>query len=319
VKHFHRWLYYALALLIAVLAYGYIAHRLCEFDNWSAISKLLEENTTGFIGILLLQLALLVINLALESGKWHLLINHINKQLFTQSIKQVLSGSAVAIVTPGRIGEPIGRLYRIAPGHRTQAITFSLLGSMMQTGVIAVGGFFGLVYWLVNKHLPLTVASLGQITRYLFMLAIVAAVVIVLLLCYSGRIKWFLRQRKSLRIWLSVKRIDWVLPLLLTFLRYVCFVGQFAIWLIFFKIEIVPTAMIFTLLIYFFIITIVPSFLLADLGLRGSVALLLFGALTQQSVLLILATFMLWFVNVAIPAMAGSFIVLAAVRNRKRV
>lgn len=317
MKRYNRWLYYALALLIAVLAYGYIAHRLCEFDNWSAVSELLHENWAGFIGILLLQLALLVINLVLESGKWHLLVNQIHQQLFTQSIKQVFTGSAVAIITPGRIGEPIGRLYGIAPGHRTQAITFSLLGSIMQTGVIAISGCIGLMYWLVNKHLPLTVTSLGQITRYLFILAIVGVVGIVLLLCYSGRIHWFLCRRKTLRIWLSVKRIDWALPLFFTFLRYVCFVGQFAIWLIFFKIDIAPTAMISTLLIYFFIITIVPSFLLADLGLRGSVALLLFGAFTQQSVLLMLATFMLWFINVAIPAMVGSFIVLAAVRNRK--
>lgn len=313
MKRFNRWLYYAGALLIALLAYGYIAHRLCEFDNWSAVSKLLHENTTGFIGILLLQMVLLAINIGLESGKWHLLVNHINKQSFTQSVQQVLSGSAVAIVTPGRIGEPIGRLYRIAHGHRTQAITFSLLGSMMQTGVIAIGGFLGLIYWLVNKHLPLSVASLGQINRYLFIIAIVATVVFVLLLRYSVRIKWFLRRRKSLRIWLSVKKIDWVLPLLFTFLRYVCFVGQFAIWLIFFKISTPPSLMIANLLTYFFIITIVPSFLLADLGLRGSVALLLFGMFTQQTASLILATFMLWLLNVALPAMAGSII---ALRNR---
>jgi hypothetical protein len=127
------------------------------------------------------------------------------------------------------------------------------------------------------------------------------------------RIKWFLRRRKSLRIWLSVKKIDWVLPLLFTFLRYVCFVGQFAIWLIFFKISTPPSLMIANLLTYFFIITIVPSFLLADLGLRGSVALLLFGMFTQQTASLILATFMLWLLNVALPAMAGSII---ALRNR---
>jgi uncharacterized membrane protein YbhN (UPF0104 family) len=58
--------------------------------------------------------------------------------------------------------------------------------------------------------------------------------------------------------------------------------------------------------ISFLLITIIPSIALGELGIRGSVNIAVFGMVVNNSFGILAATFMLWLINLAIPALLGA-------------
>ena len=56
--------------------------------------------------------------------------------------------------------------------------------------------------------------------------------------------------------------------------------------------------------------TIIPTIALTELGVRGSVALYFIGLISSNDIGIVTASFTLWFINLAIPAIIGSAFVL---------
>ncbi|MFA6401838.1 MAG: hypothetical protein WCX31_09470 [Salinivirgaceae bacterium] len=52
--------------------------------------------------------------------------------------------------------------------------------------------------------------------------------------------------------------------------------------------------------------TFIPTFALAELGVRGSVAVLVIGTLSPLSSAIIAASVLLWIINLALPALVGA-------------
>lgn len=67
-------------------------------------------------------------------------------------------------------------------------------------------------------------------------------------------------------------------------------------------------------LMYCFV-SVIPSFALAEWGVRGSMALLFIAPLGGLPTQIVAATVALWLVNVAVPAIAGVIVIMLA---RKR-
>ena len=67
----------------------------------------------------------------------------------------------------------------------------------------------------------------------------------------------------------------------------------------------------------FFLVTVVPTIALTELGVRGTVALYLFGLYFSKkgvyageyNIAVVSASTLLWIINLAIPAIAGTFFV----------
>jgi hypothetical protein len=59
----------------------------------------------------------------------------------------------------------------------------------------------------------------------------------------------------------------------------------------------------------FFVMSVVPTFAIAELGIRAAVAAYFFGKLTIDVLPVLNATFSLWLINLAIPALAGSIFI----------
>ena len=62
--------------------------------------------------------------------------------------------------------------------------------------------------------------------------------------------------------------------------------------------------------IVFLIITIVPTIALTELAIRGSVAVAVIGLFGGNSLHILEASFLLWLINLVLPAIAGSFTLL---------
>jgi hypothetical protein len=85
---------------------------------------------------------------------------------------------------------------------------------------------------------------------------------------------------------------------------------QLYIWFIFFNISGFGIDVLFLSPLYFAAITLIPAMFLFDLGIRGSVGIILFSVISDNTEALLSAIFFLWFLNVAIPVLWGSLLLL---------
>lgn len=300
-------------LLIALLAYGYIFQRLTRFENWRSFALPFDQLQKS--GLLLAGLLLMwVANLSAEVKKWQLLMRPYHLVSFRAGFQQVLAGSVTAILSPGRVAEPGGRMLLLPREHRETALLTTSLGGFLQTLIISLIGLFCLV--LSERSMNLSIFSSWPLIIYYFILSLVGVIFLLTLYYFSNRIpflqkiKGHLFQLKKLRPTLTLKIIGW------TIVRYSIYHVQFYLWLKFFDYPITLLHFISLAPIYFYIITIIPSFLLADVGIRGSVSLFVFTPLLEQEPFLLAAILCLWLLNVAIPALLGSIILVKHKRRK---
>jgi len=53
------------------------------------------------------------------------------------------------------------------------------------------------------------------------------------------------------------------------------------------------------------IASFIPTILISEIGVRGSVALFVFGTVSNMDIQIILSSVLLWLINVALPALIG--------------
>ena len=62
----------------------------------------------------------------------------------------------------------------------------------------------------------------------------------------------------------------------------------------------------------FFTMAVIPTVALTELGVRGSVALYFLSQVSENTSGIVTATFVLWIINLALPAIIGSIFVFSA-------
>ncbi|TAJ09023.1 hypothetical protein DMA11_20915 [Marinilabiliaceae bacterium JC017] len=291
---------------VTIAAYIYLVHRLIQFDYWNQFS-FFDKPNSWWTYLLLFHLLLWGCNIGLETLKWQALLRPVVKVNFTHAFKMVLAGMTTGVITPARLGEPGGKLLLLKKEFRLAAGVATYLGGMLQTGVTTILGGISFLYVLGKPDL--SIFKVGQLNDAITLLVILASTVV---LIYFAR-KHVKRFAGSIRTAFS-QVVSNGFPfeaLIYTILRFIVFNIQLYFWLIFFNVNLTGALYFIISPIYFLLITVIPGFFLADLGIRGSVAIFVFSQLTNNITAIIAATFALWLFNVAIPVLLGSSIVLS--------
>src|SRR5690606_27858386 len=97
----------------------------------------------------------------------------------------------------------------------------------------------------------------------------------------------------------------------LSFFRYLTFVFQYILLLQVLNVVILWNEGFWIISILFLVLAIVPSFAIADLGIRGKFSTELLSIYSANTVGIIGTTFGIWFVNLFIPALLGSLLILS--------
>ncbi len=282
------------------------------FPNWSFFFTQLLATKWRFIFILLVQLLLSFINLSIETKKWQLLTSVLIKPPFGTAFLQIIRGVQLGMLTPARTGEPVGKALLFNKGYRTQALLLSAAGSMMQNLVIILAGTISIL--ILSYHGIIDAAfvkSIQQsILRYGFLLPLVG---LLILLGLYRTLKLFLSHAVFRRISLHIqiyKKMGWAVltnAFLLTIFRFLIFSCQ--LWLILHFFGVIDSFLFILLVpLYFLIITFIPSIALADLGIRSSMALFVFGLASSNTGAIITGVFIIWIFNLAIPSLLGFFL-----------
>lgn len=265
-------------------------------------------------------LILMLVNWSLETVKWKLAVEKIQKVDFFTAFKAVLSGVSFSVTTPNRVGEYLGRVLYMDEGNRLKAISLTITGSLSQLIVTLVMGFAGL---LILRP----VIETGELITSFWLdilLYGVAAVALILTLFYF-RLSWLVRWVDRLP---GSSRYAWLIETLESFnatlllqimslsaLRFVVFIVQYYLLFRLFDVEVSLWESWWVISVSFLVMAVIPTIaLFTDLGLRGKVSLMLLGLFSQNSLGISLTAVSIWFINLIIPALAGSLLILSIKR-----
>ncbi len=98
--------------------------------------------------------------------------------------------------------------------------------------------------------------------------------------------------------------------LLLSFLRFLVFTLQYYLFFLLFDVDISPWHAVWSVSISFLVMAIIPTIAIAELAQRGAVITAIVGMYSDNVLGMTLATASIWFVNLIIPALIGSLLIL---------
>jgi hypothetical protein len=281
-------------------------------ESWAQIRGSLASTS---IFKLLLVLLLMPLNWAIEALKWKRSIRHLQDISFFNAFKAILAGVSFSVSTPNRIGEYLGRVLYMEEDKRIKAVSLTMLGSLSQLLITLVMGFAGLCFLRPLMQIRPEFAGIWFSVVFYGVLAVT-----VFLLIFYFRISWLIR-------WISIfprSRVfsKWVdaledcdtgllLQLLgLSAIRYMVFAIQYLLLFSLFRVDIGLMDGWWGVSVSFLILAIIPTFAIAELAQRGYITQTIIGLFSMNLTGILLATASIWFINLVIPAIAGSVLIL---------
>ncbi|MBK7763423.1 MAG: flippase-like domain-containing protein [Bacteroidetes bacterium] len=263
--------------------------------NWS------KEGYTLFTAIFLLMIA----NYSIEAKKWQLLVQSTERIPFFRSLQSVLTGIAISLLTPNRVGEYVGRILYLKNVHKWQGIGVTMMGSFAQFIVTAVFGLAGLIYYILN------IQSTTMLKVFMAVSMIGCSFLIYLYFHIHQFIHWighFAFLKKIIKYLQAVRQFDkrlLVKVLFMSALRYSIYATQFFLLLKLCFVQAHPMDLYFSIALIFWAMAILPTIAIAEIGIRGEAALFFLLPLSTNQLGIVSATILLWFINLIIPALLG--------------
>ena len=261
----------------------------------------------GTAGYFITAVLLLPVNLALETLKWQIMIATADTIAFLASLKSILGGIAASVITPNRIGEFPGRIIALEKKRSTRLISVAVLCACSQMLSLMIWGIAGLGYYTV----------LHPEGMHFAMLIITAVFTTILALLYFSFERWAplierFKALRKLRMWARLLHRftfkEQIFILHLSLIRFFIFALQYFLLLRWQGVAISFGGGMMLCALFFWVMAIIPSIALAELGIRGTVAVFLFSAFTANIAGLALSALALWTINLMLPAIAGAII-----------
>jgi len=298
---------FILKLLIALSAAAFVGWKITEIfqeNNVSAVHW--SRHTPWFVCITLI---LSFLNWFLEAIKWRHLIQDMRQLSYLTALKHVLQGVTTAIITPNRMGSFIGRIANLHPSERVKGTLITLLAGIAQFSVTVTFGAIG--FFLLTDQFNWTLPIWS-----------VAILVLFLLLGWMLYFKpaLFLRTPAS-RLFSAKWKADITfidhLPkakkfnvLFWSLLRFLTFSIQYVLILKSLQSNSSNWELWLNVCVVYGMMTVLPGLLFGKLMVREASALLIFSTIGITDLEILLAGFIVWVINIGLPALFGGFFMM---------
>ncbi len=257
---------------------------------------------------------LMLLNYGIEAWKWKLLLRPLESTGLKRSLASVFAGCSVTMLTPNRIGEFGGRILFVKEHNRPEAISLTILGSLSQLMITMLAGIAGLIWldfsdidtgrfsWVTgNFLLPASVVFTLLLLFVYFRVGIVISVIERITI-----LKSFVKYIRVVRTFPGklLLRILW-----LSFLRYMVFILQYMLILHVMGVHIPAVLSFYLLAVFYLVLAVAPTFGFIELPLRAAASLELLGSFSDNIVGIQSAAFVVWIINLVIPAIIGSLLI----------
>ena len=295
-------------VLLLWLIYRQVTQKEDFEKQWNSFRTHFEE---GNHFLLFLVLLMAPVNWMLEAAKWYKLLKKIQPTPYFKALASTLTGIAFAIVTPNKIGDFAGRILYINDKNKIRAAIATLISNLSQTIVTYSFGIAGLIYF--NIAYPGTWQKLTLVGALLSAsLLLFIYLRIDLIASWAEGKKWLRKVIISVRILKRYSRKELLQLLGISFCRFCVYNLQFLILANVFGANIPWLSGFFVSGLMFWLITVIPSIFVADLGVRGYIANLLFitTSIAANSVAILAGSYTIWLLNLILPAIVGSILIV---------
>ncbi|MCG2614540.1 flippase-like domain-containing protein [Terrimonas sp. NA20] len=317
-KRFRYFINYFLGPLLFIwLSYSIfrqIANQPGLEESWQHIKVAFDSHR---VWLLLAVMLLMLVNWSIETVKWKLAVQRVQRIDFVTALKAVMSGVSFSVLTPNRVGEYLGRVLYMEEGKRLKAISLTITGSISQLIITLLMGFISL---LVMGE---SVIASGMITSLWFRIIIYGVLIaLVILTLFYFRLAVLVKWIDRLPV---MRKYSWLLDTLENFnatvllqllslsaVRFAVFIIQYFLLFRLFEVDVTWWQGWWAVSLSFLVMAVIPTIaLFTDLGLRGKVSLQLLGLFSSNQLGISLTALSIWFINLIVPAVVGSLLILS--------
>lgn len=294
-------LYHILRWAITIAACAFLIWKIVTYDDYASLAGTLRTMNRLQGLALLLCVALMPLNMAIEAWRWRTLMNDATSSPdgalmdWKTAQRQVYYSKLAGLITPWRLGEYPSRALLMEQENRSAApekhsaiwakvLSMGAVGSATMTAAIVIAGVPALAFS------PAVLAYLGG--SYLYALAAVILVLTAL----------FLALPRILRSYVSVSADLLLRSTAQSLVRLLCWCLQLALVLYALGAIYNLQFTIYNLFVYYLLVTVTPNVPIAEVGVRGAWAILLFGSMNAA-----LAGVLLWVINTLLPCLVALF------------
>lgn len=245
---------------------------------------------------LVLSIFLLPLNILLESFKWKIILSQMERRSLWACTKIVLGGRSLNVIAPFGLGHAFARFMGSKGRNRIQTIGGIAVDRLSQLIPTFVFGLVS-VFYLLNHGFEFSIEP------FIFFGALLAitVVIFVLILMFFGS---YLRRYGQLITTITLNSFLTIFGA--SFLRYTVFSIQFLGVLLWLQSDMSIPILLLGISWIFFIKTIIPNVsVLGDLVSREVSAVLFFSLVTPDVGPVIVASFVVWLINIVWPALIG--------------
>ena len=291
--------------LLILAAYGYLAYRLIIFDDYSSFLSAFRTSNIGLWLTLIATLLLMPLNVVAEAGKWRLLLRKTEPMTIWGAQRQVYYGYVGAFVTPYHAGDyPARAMLLKDKSNFSAAVGLGLVGTV---ALLVVELIFGIpATWLFVSYHP---AIPMQYFAVAFIVLVLLLSILPHLVRYLSRREWHNTQMRQLSLALShvsyplfMKTLAW------SMLRYIIWALQLALTLHFCGVDMTPVQYMIAIPFYYMVVAVFPSIPVANIAIRGTWSLIIFGVFSQNAAGIALAVALIWLINTVLPMLIGSIL-----------
>lgn len=291
-----QFIVFLIKLLIVTAAFYFIYDQLANNAklDWNKFLILLKEKHS-VLGILFL-LAFSFANRYLEILKWQNLVSFLHPISVGESTKQVLGALTAGIFTPNGLGEYAGKALYFDKKKTKKIIFLNLICNgiqMILTIIFGTIGLFILGYWKWGLAIIVTSFSL----------------LLASFLSKTIKIKGYSIEKLIHKINEIPRRIH-TKNNFLALCRYLVFSHQYYFLFLAFDVDLPYLTMMATIATVYFLASSLPSFQFLDFAVKGSMAVFFFGKLGVNEWIVVFISTLMWFLNVVLPVVIGSYYVL---------
>lgn len=289
-------------LLVVGFAFYFIYTQLAENDqlDWKRFTEQFEKNWTfhGIFFILLLSFG----NRFLEILKWQNLVSWFKPIAVGEASKQVLAALTVSIFTPNGIGEYGAKALFYEAKQAKKIVFLNLVCNGIQMILTIVFGFFGLLYF--NAQFEVITTQTVAILFGLFL-----ALLLVFFFLKGFTIKGYSLD-KAIRKVNEIPKAIHQKNILLAIGRYLIFSHQYYFLFRAFDVDVPYLLLMSAVCSVYFLASSLPTFQFLDFAVKGSVAVYFFGLLGVNEWITVFIATLMWFLNVVLPVVIGSYYVI---------
>ncbi|MBQ4394680.1 MAG: flippase-like domain-containing protein [Paludibacteraceae bacterium] len=294
-------LYHILRWAITIAACAFLVWKIVTYDDYASLVGTLRTMNRLQGLALLLCVALMPLNMAIEAWRWRTLMNDATSSSdgalmdWKAAQRQVYYSKLAGLITPWRLGEYPSRALLMEQENPSAALgkhsaiwakvlSMGAVGSATMTAAIVIAGVPALAFS------PAVLTFLGG--SYLYSLAAVILVLTALFLAFPRILKSYVSVSADLLLRSTaqslVRLLCWCLQLVLVLYALGAIYNlQFTIY---------------NLFVYYLLVTVTPNVPIAEVGVRGAWAILLFGSMNAA-----LAGVLLWVINTLLPCLVALF------------